>query len=205
MGPSASSGRQRQRQAGGNDVEVIPFRPGFTSGVVELIVGIQRDEFAIDITAEQQPDLRDIPGFYQVGSGNFWVASADGRIVGTIALLDIGSQQAALRKLFVHRDFRGPALGTAQRLLGTLLGWARDREIREIFLGTTAKFLAAQRFYEKNAFSEILRSALPPAFPIMTVDVKFYRLRSDPLPELTGGGDTPILRGTPLNGGAKAR
>ncbi len=186
-------------------MEVVPFQPGFASDVGELIVGIQRDEFAIDITADQQPDLQDIPGFYQARSGNFWVASADGRIVGTIALLDIGSQQAALRKLFVHRDFRGPALGTAQRLLGTLLGWARDREIREIFLGTTAKFLAAQRFYEKSGFTEIMRSALPPAFPIMTVDVKFYRRRIDQLPELTGSADAPILRGTRLIGGAKAR
>jgi GNAT superfamily N-acetyltransferase len=188
-----------------NDVEVVPFQPGFASGVVDLIVGIQRGEFAIDITAEQQPDLLDIPGFYQAHSGNFWVAIAGGRSVGTIALLDIGSQQAALRKLFVHRDFRGPALGTAKRLLDTLLEWARDREIREIFLGTTARFLAAHRFYEKNGFTEIMRSALPPAFPIMTVDVKFYRRSSDPLPELTAGGDAPILRGTRLIGGAKAR
>ena len=186
-------------------MEVVPFQPGFTSGVVDLIVGIQRGEFAIDITAEQQPDLRDIPGFYQARRGNFWVAIADGRVVGTIALLDIGGQQAALRKMFVQRDFRGPAPGTAKRLLDTLLEWARDREILEIFLGTTASFLAAHRFYEKNGFAEIERAALPPAFPVMAVDVKFYRRGIDPLPELTAGGDAPMLRGTRLIGGAKAR
>ena len=44
-----------------------------------------------------------------------------------------------------------------------------------ILLGTTEKFLAAQRFYEKNGFTEIQKDALPPKFPVMTVDVKFYK------------------------------
>lgn len=156
------------------ELEVIAFQPSFTGDVLALIVGIQRDEFGIDITAEQQPDLHDIPAFYQVRSGGFWIAVADGRVVGTISLLDIGDGQAALRKMFVHPDFRGPEAGTAKRLLAALLEWASDRGVREIFLGTTAKFLAAHRFYEKNGFSEIAREALPPAFPIMAVDSKFF-------------------------------
>jgi len=159
------------------DLHVRPFRPELQSDVLDLIVGIQRDEFDIDITAEQQPDLHDIPAFYQVRDGNFWVALADGRLVGTIALLDIGNHQGALRKMFVRRDSRGSKSGPAQRLLDILLDWAGSRSMREIFLGTTAKFLAAHRFYEKNAFSEIAKSGLPPAFPAMSVDTKFYRRR----------------------------
>jgi N-acetylglutamate synthase-like GNAT family acetyltransferase len=62
-------------------------------------------------------------------------------------------------------------------LLDTVLGWARAKGVLEIFLGTTSKFLAAHRFYEKNDFSEITQSALPPAFPIMTVDTKFFHRR----------------------------
>lgn len=158
-------------------MEIIPFRRELTSEVIAVIVGVQRDEFAIDITADQQPDLPDIPGFYQVRSGNFWVAVADGRVVGTIALLDIGNQQGALRKMFVHPDFRGPEAGTAKRLLATLLAWARDAGVYEIFLGTTAKFTAAHRFYAKSGFSEIEKSALPPTFPVMSVDTRFFHRR----------------------------
>ena len=88
-------------------LEIVPFEPAFARDVAELIVGIQRGEFAIDITAEQQPDLAAIEDFYQVRGGNFWVARADSRVVGTIALLDIGARQGALRKMFVHPDFRG--------------------------------------------------------------------------------------------------
>ena len=160
-------------------MEVVPFRPGLEGEVLRLIVGIQRDEFAIDITAEQQPDLLDIPGFYQQRRGNFWVALDGGRVVGTISLLDIGDRQGALRKMFVHRDFRGPEAGTAKRLLDTLTEHARASGAREIFLGTTAAFLAAHRFYEKNGFREIDRSALPPSFPIMAVDTRFFHRRVD--------------------------
>jgi GNAT superfamily N-acetyltransferase len=159
-------------------MDIIPYRPDLSSDVVELILEIQRDEFSIDITAAQQPDLLDIAGFYQVHGGNFWVALAGEQVAGTISLMDIGNGQGALRKMFVHRDFRGHEVGTAKRLLVALLDWARDRGVREIFLGTTPKFLAAHRFYEKNGFTEITPADLPPAFPIMAVDKKFYRRRN---------------------------
>lgn len=156
-------------------IEIQPFRPEHEDGVLELILGIQRGEFGMSITAEQQPDLRRIPSFYQVGHGNFWVALAGRRVVGTIALLDIGSAQGALRKMFVHREFRGREAGTAKALLDTLVARCEARGLTEIFLGTTPHFLAAHRFYERSGFTEITKSALPPAFPVMEVDTKFYR------------------------------
>ena len=52
---------------------------------------------------------------------------------------------------------------------------ALSNGIAEIYLGTTEKFLAAHRFYEKNGFAEVRRDELPSAFPVMAVDSKFYR------------------------------
>lgn len=158
-------------------MQVLPFAPEFEDQVVDLVVGIQREEFGLDIDAERQPDLRDVPGTYQVGAGNFWVALVAERVVGTASLLDIGGRQAALRKMFVHEEHRGPGGGVARALLNALLDWARRHGTREIFLGTTPVFLAAHRFYEKNGFTEIARSGLPAAFPVMEVDTKFYHLR----------------------------
>jgi GNAT superfamily N-acetyltransferase len=158
-------------------LEIIPFRPEFEDQVVELILEIQRNEFGMQITADQQPDLRQIETFYQVFDGNFWVALSDSQVVGTISLLDIGSSQGALRKMFVDRKFRGSHLGTSRRLLETLIDWCGGLSIREILLGTTPYFVAAHRFYEKNGFSEIPKSTLPTSFPIMEVDTKFYRRR----------------------------
>jgi GNAT superfamily N-acetyltransferase len=156
-------------------IEVVPYSENHRTGVVDVILPIQHSEFHIPITLEAQPDLLDIPGFYQKGKGNFWVALDGAEIVGTISLLDIGNGQGALRKMFVKAPFRGPEHGVARRLLDALLQWCASRGVREVYLGTTAKFLAAHRFYEKNGFSEILKSELPSSFPVMSVDTKFYR------------------------------
>jgi N-acetylglutamate synthase-like GNAT family acetyltransferase len=144
-------------------------------GVGALIVRIQREEFQIPITLEDQPDLQNIPAYYQHGAGNFWVAISEGEVVGTIALLDLGNHQAALRKMFVHASYRGPAQGVSARLLETLLEWARARGVKEVYLGTTEKFLAAHRFYERNGFQQITSLELPLTFPKMAVDTRFYR------------------------------
>jgi N-acetylglutamate synthase-like GNAT family acetyltransferase len=156
-------------------IEIVPFADAHRAGVVNCILPIQQIEFGIPISLEAQPDLADIPAFYQRGNGNFWVALAGDEVVGTIALLDIGNRQGALRKMFVKAAWRGAAHGVAHRLLDELLRWSRTHEIDEVYLGTTAKFLAAHRFYEKNGFTEIARSELPRAFPVMDVDTKFYK------------------------------
>jgi len=155
-------------------VEISAFAPTERDAVTALIVKIQQDEFGIAITAQDQPDLSDIPGFYQSGAGCFWVAKLDGDIVGTIALKDIGEGQGALRKMFVAEQARGRELGVAAKLLGRLLEEARRSGITQIYLGTTDKFLAAHRFYEKNGFAEVAKEMLPKRFPVMAVDTKFY-------------------------------
>lgn len=164
---------------------VRTFSPAHAERVASLIVSIQREEFGIPITLDAQPDLRDIAGFYQHGAGNFWVALHGDRVVGSIALLDIGDAKGALRKMFVAPEFRGREHGAAGLLLAELLDWSRSRRLSGIFLGTTAKFLAAHRFYEKNGFHEIGRDELPAAFPVMTVDTKFYRRSVEPIAEKT--------------------
>ncbi|HEY9621811.1 MAG TPA: GNAT family N-acetyltransferase [Crinalium sp.] len=157
---------------------IRPYHSSDQRQVVELVLSIQRDEFAIPITIHDQPDLLEIPNVYQCDRGNFWIAkTSDQQIIGTIALIDIGHQRGALRKMFVHREFRGKAIGCAQTLLDTLLAWARDHGMTEIYLGTIDVFKAAHRFYEKNGFVELPESDVPSYFPKMTSDTKFYTLK----------------------------
>lgn len=156
-------------------MDIQPFAPRHQDQVVQLISGIQQGEFRLPVTPADQPDLMDIPGFYQRDGGNFWVALGQGRVVGTIALLDIGGGQGALRKMFVESARRGSANGVAKALLDTLCAWAAAHGIRDLFLGTTSRFLAAHRFYEKHGFARLERDGLPLAFPVMQVDTVFYR------------------------------
>lgn len=52
-------------------IEIVKFQPHFQHAVTSVIVPIQREEFRIYITLEDQPDLQDIQNFYQHGAGNF--------------------------------------------------------------------------------------------------------------------------------------
>jgi len=161
-------------------VEVLGFIPPLSQGVADLIVGIQQGEFGLDITYADQPDLQDIPGYYLNGTGNFWIAVENAQVVGTVALKDIGDGAAALRKMFVAKSHRGADRGVANELLNTLLGHARMVGLRDIYLGTTAAFLAAHCFYEKHGFELIDAADLPDSFPRMDVDTRFYRLSLGP-------------------------
>lgn len=157
-------------------LHIRPFQAGDAPGVAALILGIQQHEFGLPITLADQPDLQAIEAFYQQGAGQFWVAFWEGQLVGTLALLDIGQRQGALRKMFVAAGHRGGAFGVAPQLLAALMDWARQHGLSELFLGTTDRFHAAHRFYEKHGFQPWPVQQLPPSFPVMKVDSRFYRL-----------------------------
>jgi N-acetylglutamate synthase-like GNAT family acetyltransferase len=162
-------------------VDIVPFTRALQDDVLELILTIQQVEFGFKISAEDQPDLLGVEDFYQTGAGGFWVARVDGETVGTIALRDIGDRQGALRKMFVKAAYRGREHGVADTLLRTLIKSAEAGGVEEVFLGTTEKFLAAHRFYEKHGFARIEPRELPAAFPRMALDTRFYKLALAPV------------------------
>src|SRR5918999_1139206 len=107
------------------DILIAPCSDADQQGILDVILPIQQREFGIPITAADQPDLTDIPGFYQSGTGGFWVARSNGQVVGTVGLKDIGARQTALRKMFVAAPFRGRKLGVAGKARYVLLARAR--------------------------------------------------------------------------------
>jgi GNAT superfamily N-acetyltransferase len=150
---------------------IAPFTPGLEDRVLSLILPIQREEFGVAITAEDQPDLRRIPEVYQSGRGGFWVGRDGDEVVGTLGLIDFGNG-GAIRKMFLRADQRGS--GLAQALLDTLVAHARAKGLPRLALGTLAQMHAAHRFYERNGFQAIGTEGLPEGFPRMAVDNRFY-------------------------------
>lgn len=157
------------------DVRIEKYTDKYKVAVGNFIVSIQHDEFGVPITLEDQPDLKNIPDFYQKGNGNFWLAFYEGQFVGTIALIDIGNSQVALRKMFVHHKFRGKPFNVAQRLLNAATEWMKRKDVTEVFLGTIDLFEAARKFYLKNGFTQIRPEDLPEAFPRMRLDTTFFK------------------------------
>ncbi len=157
-------------------MQIEKYRREHEKAVIDLILHIQQNEFGVPVTIEDQPDLLDVENFYCRGMGNFWVATENSRLIGTIALIDIGNKQSALRKMFVHKDYRGKEKGVGQQLLNYLTGWCKQKGIDEVYLGTSCKLQAAQRFYLKNGFVEVEKQSLPVNFPLMQVDNMFFAL-----------------------------
>jgi N-acetylglutamate synthase-like GNAT family acetyltransferase/DNA-binding MarR family transcriptional regulator len=153
-------------------VRIVSFEPDHQPQVIHLILGIQAGEFSIPITADDQPDLDDIPRAYQK-DGCFFVALDGARVVGTIGMIRFASSSAAIRKMFVHRDYRGSNL--AGRLLDAVFHDARRAGIESVTLGTISLLKAAHRFYEKSGFDRIDADELPRDFPRMAVDDRFYQ------------------------------
>jgi N-acetylglutamate synthase-like GNAT family acetyltransferase len=156
-------------------MNIAEYTEKFQQEVIDLITGIQQDELGIKITADDQPDLKSIISVYQKGNGNFWISEDDGRVVGTIALIDTGNSEVALRKMFVHRDYRGKEKGVAQQLINNLFEWCVKMNVQAIYLGTIDSMKAAHRFYEKNGFQKIVKQDMPATFPVMQVDNVFYK------------------------------
>lgn len=151
--------------------QIVPFRPGLEEQILSLILPIQQREFGVQITAEDQPDLRRIPEIYQTRRGGFWVGLAGDEVVATLGLIDFG-EGGALRKMFVRKDQRGS--GVAQGLLDTLVTHAVAAGLPLLALGTLAQMHAAHRFYERNGFTAAAPENLPAGFPRMPVDDRFY-------------------------------
>ncbi len=155
-------------------MEIISYTNTYQQQVIDLILGIQQGEFNVPITLKDQPDLLEIPTFYQVKAGDFWIALDGETVAGSIALIDCGDGVGAIRKMFVKAEFRGKDKGVAAALLANLMQKAQDSGMKNVYLGTNALLKASHRFYEKNGFVSLPKDILPVQFPLMAVDTIFY-------------------------------
>ncbi|UUC44786.1 GNAT family N-acetyltransferase [Flavobacterium cerinum] len=161
---------------------IKPIGNEYSEAAIDLILSIQQKEFNVPITIEDQPDLMAIEAFYYQSGGSFWGAFRNGELVGTIALIKYADNEAAIRKMFVKKEYRGKELGIAQQLLDILLTYCRENGIDQVYLGTVSILEAALRFYEKNNFVRIEKESLPDAFPVMQADNVFCHLNLNKQP-----------------------
>ncbi|MEP0518995.1 MAG: GNAT family N-acetyltransferase [Hyphomicrobiales bacterium] len=157
-------------------MEIIPYENRHADGLRNLLMPILRDEHGYDVHYEDMPDLQDIAGHYRVGIGECWVTISKDEVVGVMSILDIGDQQAALRKFFVRKDYRGDKKGTAKHMLQHLVSYAKKSDLNTIILGTTPAFVSGHRFYEKSGFLRLEPEQLPVKFPRSQVHSRFYYL-----------------------------
>jgi len=151
-------------------MEIMVYHSKYKQQIIDLILHIQNDEARIDLPIEEQPDLLDIPFYYQKDGGEFWIAVEDDVVIGTIALMNAGNGNAVLKKFFVAEDHRGKKVGYA--LYMQLNRFAKNAGIKTIILDTPSVAKKSHRFYERSGFVRIQKDMLP--FPYRYPDRNSY-------------------------------
>lgn len=81
-----------------------------------------------------------------------WLAEAEGRIVGSIAIVRSTKLEAQLRWYLVHPDYRGHGIG--KTLIREALNFCKDRKYTGVFLWTTSELTTAAHLYEEAGFKK---------------------------------------------------
>jgi putative acetyltransferase len=99
-------------------------------------------------------EVANLPGYYAPPAGRLWLALADEKPAGCIALRPLEAGIGEMKRLFVRDEFRGLGLGVT--LIETLLAEAAAIGYEKIRLDTfPAKMGKAVALYESYGFHEI--------------------------------------------------
>lgn len=158
-------------------VIIREFREKDTASVVELVLGIQNDEFHLNLSIKDQKDLTDIDAYYGAQGGVFLVAETSaGVIVGTIGLMRLRENLGVMKKFFVAADYRGKGRGVAGALYERFIESAKEKGVTQIILDTPSAAVRSHAFYRSAGFVQIDRSKLPVSYDFPERDTLFFQL-----------------------------
>ncbi len=155
-------------------MEIIQYDDKYKTEIIDLILGIQNNEAKINLSIEEQPDLKDIHKTYIRNDGDFWIAVDNGVAAGTIGLMKIDKDWCVLKKFFVRSDYRSKKVGL--RLYETLLDFAKAQGYRHIILDTPSVATKSHSFYERAGFKKIDKATLPIVYNYPDRDSILYKL-----------------------------
>lgn len=160
-------------------IEINAYQEADREAVIALVLRCKNDGTRV-IRLEDQPDLFRVREEYMDGGGNFWVAKEDGKVVGTIALMNKGGGVGVLKKFFVAEPYRGRPHHLGRRLYAVLLQFARERHFRQMVLDTPRNTERAHRFYEKAGFRQVEKEELAVEYDYPYADSDFFCLELQP-------------------------
>lgn len=156
-------------------IQLISYHPALQPEIDRMMENIQ-SEFAQAITSRHSTIIEQV---YRLPNHRYWVARCGAEVAGTIGAVLPTRGFTVVKRMMVDRKFRGDAFGTARALMDAARDWSLQNGAGEIFLGTMAQFVAAQKFYLKYGFEEIGEKDLPAGYPHNPMDTVFFRLMPD--------------------------
>lgn len=133
-------------------VHIRKLQPNDTPQVKSLINAILDSEFSSERKAYACFDLEDPVQYYSGKKDIFLVAEKDGKIIGTVAIKEDAPDTALLRRVFVHKAFRGQGYG--QKLLKKALEFCFEHDYSTVNFRGTDKMQSALNLCVKQGFQE---------------------------------------------------
>jgi ribosomal protein S18 acetylase RimI-like enzyme len=131
-----------------------PFSPTDQEAAKQLILdGLAEHWGTLDLSLNL--DLNDIQANYIDSGGVFIVVEAEGKLIGTGALLPQGNHAARIVRVSVHPDFRRAGIGRA--ITAHLIESARLTGYAKLLVETTDTWEPAIRLYQDFGFVEVDR------------------------------------------------
>ena len=146
-------------------IEIGTYSTCDKESVIALVLHCQNDGTRPLVGVEDQSDLLHIEEEYIYDGGNFWVAKENGKVAGTIGLMNKGNGLCILKP---HN------LG--QQLYGVFLEFAKLHGFSRIILDTPKNTDRAHLFYEKAGFRRIEKEELPVEYDYPYDDSHFFYL-----------------------------
>lgn len=101
-----------------------------------------------------EEEIASLPGKYAAPEGRLFLAFADKKLAGCIALRKLEDGVCEMKRLFVREDFRGQKIGIV--LIEKLIEEARQIGYKKMRLDTyPPKMAKAVKLYESHGFYEI--------------------------------------------------
>lgn len=142
-------------------IEIKEYTQSDTEEIIALVLHCQNDGTRPTVGVENQPELLRIKEEYIDSGGNFWVAKENGKIAGTIGLMNKGNGLCILKKFFVYEPYRGMPHYLGRKLYSVFLEFAKSNDFSTIVLDTPKNTYRAHKFYEKSGFKKIEKEELP--------------------------------------------
>jgi N-acetylglutamate synthase-like GNAT family acetyltransferase len=147
-------------------IKIVEYEKVHQVGIDEMMIKLS-SEFERNIFSKNSLQTPLIPDIY-------WIALVDDNVIGTVGLSFKGDY-AVLKKMFLKKTFRGEKIGVSNKLLKVAIAYCLDAKIFNIYLGTMIQFKAAQSFYKKNGFHQVLECELPNGFMLNPLDSVFFK------------------------------
>lgn len=157
-------------------IEIKEYTDAYRDEVIALVLHCQNDGTRPLVGVEDQPELLDIKKSYFQNGGCFWIATDDGRLAGTIGLMNYGDGIGILKKFFVYEPYRSDPHHLGQRLYAQFMKFARAHRFQKLVLDTPKNTDRAHNFYGKAGFRKITKEELPVEFDYPYDDCDFFLL-----------------------------